>query len=77
MFLTPVAPGAVLDTIERCSRTLTGTSVVAFLIGAAAAIWAASGAMNAVIKSVNRAYDRVETRPFWKTRLILGVVLVC
>ena len=32
--------------------------------------------MNAVIKSVNRAYDRVETRPFWKTRII-AIVLVC
>ena len=26
--------------------------------------------MNAIIKAVNRAYDRVETRPFWKTRMI-------
>ena len=32
--------------------------------------------MNAVIKSVNRAYDRVETRPFWKTRLIAIVLVV-
>ena len=32
--------------------------------------------MNAVIKSVNRAYDRVETRPFWKMRIV-AIVLVC
>ena len=32
--------------------------------------------MNAVIKAVNRAYDRVETRPFWKTRLIAIVLVV-
>jgi membrane protein len=70
-FLAPVAPGDVIDTIETLQRdTSTGTSVVAFLVGAAAAVWAASGAMNAVIKAVNRAYDRVETRPFWRTRLI-------
>jgi membrane protein len=70
-FLAPVAPGDVIETIERLQEdTSTGTSVVAFLVGAAGAIWAASGAMNAVIKAVNRAYDRVETRPFWKTRLI-------
>ena len=70
-FLAPVAPGDVIDTIERLQEdTSTGSSVVAFLVGAAGAIWAASGAMNAVIKAVNRAYDRVETRPFWKTRLI-------
>jgi membrane protein len=70
-FLAPVAPGDVIETIERLQEdTSTGTSVVAFLVGAAGAIWAASGAMNAVIKAVNRAYDRVETRPFWKKRLI-------
>ena len=31
--------------------------------------------MTAMIKAVNRAYERVETRPFWKTRLI-AIVLV-
>ena len=31
--------------------------------------------MGAVIKAVNRAYDRIETRPFWKVRLI-AIVLV-
>ena len=75
-FLAPVAPGDVLETIDTLQQdTSTGTSVVAFVVGAAGAIWAASGAMNAVIKAVNRAYDRVETRPFWKTRLI-AIVLV-
>jgi len=76
-FLTPVAPDEVLDTIETLQQdTSTETSVVAFLVGASLAAWAASGAMAAVIKSVNRAYDRVETRPYWKKRLI-ALVLVC
>ncbi len=76
-FLAPVAPGDVLETIDTLQRdTSTGTSVVAFVVGAAGAIWAASGAMNAVIKAVNRAYDRVETRPFWRTRLIAIVLVV-
>jgi membrane protein len=76
-FLAPVAPGDVLDTIERLQAdTSTGTSVVAFVVGAAGAVWAASGAMNAVIKAVNRAYDRVETRPIWKTRVVAVVLVV-
>jgi membrane protein len=75
-FLAPVAPREVLDTIETLQQdTSTSTSVVAFVVGASAAIWAASGAMTAVIKAVNRAYERVETRPFWLTRLI-AIVLV-
>ena len=70
-----VAPGDVLDSIDRLQQdTSTSTSVVAFVVGAAGAVWAASGAMNAVIKAVNRAYGRGETRPFWKTRA-LGVFL--
>jgi membrane protein len=76
-FLAPVAPGDVIETIETLqSDTDKSSSVVAFVVGAAAAVWAASGAMNAVIKSVNRAYDRVETRPFWKTRLVAIVLVV-
>ncbi|MBA2462242.1 MAG: YihY/virulence factor BrkB family protein [Actinobacteria bacterium] len=76
-FLAPVAPGDVLDTIDTLQQdTSKSTSVVAFIVGAAAATWAASGAMNAVIKAVNRAYDRVETRPFWKTRIVAIVLVV-
>jgi len=75
-FLAPIAPGAVLDTIDTLEQDNSpGTSVLAFLIGAAGATWAASGAMGSVLKAVNRAYDRAETRPFWKTRLI-AILLV-
>ncbi len=76
-FLRPVAPGAVLVTIDELERDTAneGTSLVAFLLGGAGALWAASGAMRAVIKAVNRAYDRLETRPFWKVRLT-AIVLV-
>jgi membrane protein len=76
-FLAPIAPGDVLKTIDTLQQeTSTGTSVLAFLAGAAGATWAASGAMGSVIKAVNRAYERVETRPFWKTRLIAVVLVV-
>jgi membrane protein len=76
-FLAPVAPGAVLDTIEEIQKTTrdNGASAAAFVLGAAGAVWAASGAMGSVIKAVNRAYGRTETRPFWKTRLI-AILLV-
>jgi membrane protein len=44
--------------------------VIALVLGLAGAVWAASGAMGSVVKAVNRAYDRIETRPFWKVRLL-------
>ena len=76
-FLAPIAPGEVLDTIDTLQEdTSKSTSVLAFVIGAAGATWAASGAMGSVLKAVNRAYERVETRPFWKTRLIAILLVV-
>jgi membrane protein len=75
-FLAPIAPGDVLDTIDRLQQDSTGaTASIAFVVGAAGAVWVASGAMGSVIKAVNRAYDVVETRPFWRTRLT-ALVLV-
>jgi membrane protein len=53
-----------------------GAKTAAFVIGLIAALWAASGATAAVIKAVNRAYDRQETRPFWKVRGIAILLVV-
>jgi membrane protein len=76
-FIAPIAPSAVLELVDTLEEeTSQGTSVVAFVVGLFGATWAASGAMGSVIKSVNRAYERVETRPFWKTRIIAVVLIV-
>ena len=70
-FLGTVAPHGVLTFIDGLQRDQSGgTKVVALIVGGGGAIWAASGAMGSVIKAVNRAYERKETRPFWKLRLI-------
>jgi membrane protein len=71
IFLATVAPHGVIHFIEGLQKDSKGSaSVVAFVVGLVGAVWAASGAMGTVVKAVNRAYDRVETRPFWKVRLI-------
>jgi membrane protein len=77
-FLNPVAPGAVTDLIEQLQKDSGGGggSVVALVVGVFGAVWAASGAMNAIVKSVNKAYDRLETRPFWKVRGISIILVV-
>ena len=68
-FLDPVAPKAVTDLIQSFqSDSGGGGSVVALAIGLFGAVWAASGAMGSIVKAVNRAYDRIETRAFWKRR---------
>jgi membrane protein len=77
-FLGVVAPRAVIDAlgVAEESADRRETSLLAVVLGAAGALWAASGAMAAVIKAVNRAYDRVESRPFWKVRLIALVLVL-
>ena len=75
--LKPVAPDAVQKTIDVAQQSAQGNggSVVAVVVGTVLAVWAASGATNAVVKAVNRAYGRQETRPFWVVRII-AIVLV-
>jgi membrane protein len=77
-FLAPVAPGAVIEIIDQLQEDSAekGASAAAFVIGLFGAVWAASGAMNAIVKAVNRAYERMETRPFWKVRLVSIVLVV-
>jgi membrane protein len=76
-FLEAIAPDAVLDALEVAERSAegSGTASLAIILGAFGAVWAASGAMGSLVKAVNRAYDRVETRPVWKVRL-LAILLV-
>jgi membrane protein len=76
-FLGTVAPGGVIDFIGGLQKDNEGgATVAAFVVGLVGALWAASGAMGSIVKAVNRAYDRIETRPFWKVRL-LSILLVC
>jgi membrane protein len=78
-FLGAIAPGAVLDALEVAEESAEGRSgaaTLAVIVGAFGAVWAASGAMGSVIKAVNRAYDRVETRPFWSVRLIAAFLVI-
>jgi membrane protein len=71
-FLGVVAPGAVIDAIDIAQKSAAGrptAASIAFVIGFFGAVWAASGATSALIKAVNAAYDRMETRPVWRVRL--------
>jgi membrane protein len=77
-FLAPVAPAAVLETVDQLAADTSGIgSGLALVLGAAGALWAASGAAGTLLAAVNRAYDRESRRPFWLERLVaVGLVLV-
>ena len=75
--LDPIAPNGVIKFISSLQQDSDeGTSAAAFVIGLIGAVWAASGAMGSVIKAVNKAYERQETRPFWKVRAIAILLVV-
>jgi membrane protein len=78
-FVGTVAPDGVVSIIDLAkqdaARNKSGSSI-AFVSGLFLALWASTGAMGALIKAVNRAYDRIETRPFWKRRLIALLLVV-
>jgi membrane protein len=75
-FLGPVAPKSVTDLINGLQEDSGAGSGLALVIGAFGAAWAGSGAMSSVVKAVNRAYERPETRPIWRVRLISLVLVV-
>jgi membrane protein len=67
--LSQVAPGAVTQIVGDRIRQLGQQQNVTLLgFGALGAIWAASGAVTALMRALNTAYDVKESRPFWKTR---------
>lgn len=76
--LAGVAPGPVTEILGERIRDLgerESTSIVG--LGAAGAIWAASGGVMALVRALNVAYDVKEGRPFWKVRAIaLGMTVV-
>ena len=69
--LAPIAPAQVLSLISDqmvaiSQRPSTGVLTVGLLM----ALWSASAAMGAVVDALNHARGAVETRPWWRVRLI-------
>jgi membrane protein len=72
--LSRVAPGAVTEIVGQRIQQLGQEQNVTLLgFGAIGALWAASGAILAVMRALNTCYDVKEGRPFWKVR---GIALL-
>jgi membrane protein len=80
--LSSVAPGPAKDILTNVLTSLEqnqGGSLVALIIGLAAAIWSASGYIGAFMDASNNVWDAPEGRPIWKkipVRLGITVVLL-
>jgi membrane protein len=78
--LRAVTPEPARDILEAGARSLTeaqGTAGVLAVLGAAGALWSASGYVAAFMSASNIIYDVPEGRPLWKTLPIrLGVTVL-
>ncbi len=76
--LATVAPEDAVGLIEGQLQSVVQSSSGGLLtFGIVAALWAASGGINALIRALNTVYDVEETRPFWKVRpLAIGMTIV-
>ena len=78
--LSSVAPGPAKDILTNVLTNLEqnqGGSLVALIIGLAAAIWSASGYIGAFMDASNNVWDAPEGRPIWKKIPVrLGVTVV-
>jgi membrane protein len=75
--LARVAPGEVLsivqDQILKIAHNKDGGLLTIGMVGA---IWSTSSGLDAIIATMNQAYDIQEGRPWWKVKLIaLGLTL--
>jgi membrane protein len=67
--LGEMLPGDALQLVQENVRDLVTNQRGGLLsFGILAALWTSSGALTAIIDSLNRAYDVDEGRPFWKVR---------
>ena len=72
--LPPEAAATIRPQLERILENQEGALLS---LGLLLSLWAAAAGMKAIIKSLNRAYDVPETRPFWrKTLVALGLTLL-
>lgn len=78
-------PSESMQVIEKNLRSVLDSHRGGLLsIGILATLWSSSNATNALIRSLNQAYDVEESRPFWRARAValmlmfalIGVLLV-
>jgi membrane protein len=78
--LEGVVPAEAIQLLrESLTRVIENQSggLVLIVVGFVLALWTASGAVNALMRGLNRIYDREETRGFVRQRGTALVILVC
>jgi membrane protein len=78
--LGQVAPKETVTLVDQSLRNVIqnrSSGVTLVIVGAVLALWTATGAMNALMRALNRAYGRTESRNFLHQRAIALAMLAC
>lgn len=78
--LSGVVPAEAIQLIEQSLTRVTENKsggLVLIVLGFLLALWTTTGAMNALMRGLNRVYGRNETRSFVKQRLTALTILAC
>jgi membrane protein len=78
--LQGVVPAEATQLIEESLTRVTENQsggLILIVLGVLLALWTTTGAMNALMRGLNRVYGREETRSFVKQRLTALAMLVC
>jgi membrane protein len=78
--LEGVVPAEAVQLIEESLTRVTENQsggLVLIVLGLLLALWTTTGAMNALMRGLNRVYGREETRGFVKQRMTALAMLVC
>jgi membrane protein len=77
--LEGVVPSEVIelvrDSLTRATENQAG-GLALIVVGGLLALWTTTGALNALMRGLNRVYDRTETRSFLRQRLTALAMLV-
>jgi membrane protein len=78
--LEGVAPQEALtlldETLQRVIETQSNSGLAMIVVGSVLALWTVTGAMETLIWALNSAYDREETRGFFKRRITALAMII-
>ena len=64
------------ETLERVTETQSNSGIAMIVVGSVLALWTVTGAMDTLMWALNSAYDREETRGFFKRRATALVMVI-
>jgi membrane protein len=78
--LEGIAPQEALtlleQTLDRVTETQSNSGIAMIVVGSVLALWTVTGAMDTLMWALNSAYDREETRGFFKRRATALVMVI-